>query len=168
MDPCPVRRRPRRDRHDLGHQGRPRRRDTIGDTKGDLAVATGADTAAKLAVGTNGQVLTADSTQTTGVKWAAAGGGGSTELSYCELPSNVSTPATPAGSANTIVTAAAVSMSGSQRISVEFYAAQVNFGTGDVYIALFDGSTMLGIMAFLTSSDAMGIAVRGMRYLTPS
>jgi hypothetical protein len=54
--------------------------DTIWDTKGDLAVATGADTAAKLAVGSNAQVLTADSTQTTGLKWAAAGGGGAWTL----------------------------------------------------------------------------------------
>ncbi len=44
--------------------------DTLWDTKGDLAAATGADAAAKVAVGTNGQVLTADSTASTGVKWA--------------------------------------------------------------------------------------------------
>ena len=49
--------------------------DAIWDTKGDLAIATGADAAAKLAVGTNGYVLTADSAETTGVKWAAASSG---------------------------------------------------------------------------------------------
>lgn len=43
-------------------------------TKGDVYVYGSAD--ARLPVGTNGQVLTADSTQTLGVKWATASGGG--------------------------------------------------------------------------------------------
>jgi hypothetical protein len=48
------------------------------DAKGDLVVGTGADAFSRLAVGTNNQVLTADSTTATGMKWAtpAAGGGG--------------------------------------------------------------------------------------------
>lgn len=45
---------------------------TIVDAKGDLVGATAADTPARLAVGTNGQVLTADSTTATGLKWASA------------------------------------------------------------------------------------------------
>lgn len=49
--------------------------DVIWDAKGDVAVASGADAASRLAVGSNGQVLTADSAQTLGVKWAAASGG---------------------------------------------------------------------------------------------
>jgi len=42
------------------------------DAKGDLIAGTGADTFDRLAIGTNGQVLTADSTASTGMKWAAA------------------------------------------------------------------------------------------------
>jgi hypothetical protein len=45
-------------------------------TKGDLIVSNGTDNV-RIAVGTDTHVLTADSTQASGVKWAAASGGGS-------------------------------------------------------------------------------------------
>jgi hypothetical protein len=48
----------------------------IVDAKGDLIAATAADTPARLAVGTNGQVLTADSTASTGLAWATPSAGG--------------------------------------------------------------------------------------------
>jgi hypothetical protein len=48
-------------------------------TKGDIVAATAASTISRLGVGTNGQVLTADSTAATGLKWGAAS-------SYTALP----------------------------------------------------------------------------------
>ena len=50
------------------------------DAKGDLVPGTGADTFARLAVGANGTVLTADSAEATGIKWATVAGGSMTLL----------------------------------------------------------------------------------------
>jgi len=57
----------------------------IVDAKGDLIGATAADTPARLAVGTNGQVLTADSTAATGLAWATPSSGSLTLLSTTAL-----------------------------------------------------------------------------------
>jgi hypothetical protein len=48
---------------------------TLLTTKGDIIVATGNATLVRQGVGTNGQVLTADSTQADGVIWATPAGG---------------------------------------------------------------------------------------------
>jgi hypothetical protein len=48
---------------------------SIVDAKGDLISATANDTPARLGVGTNGQVLTADSSAATGLAWATPSGG---------------------------------------------------------------------------------------------
>ena len=58
---------------------------TIVDAKGDLIAATAADTVSRLAVGTNGQVLTADSTAATGLKWGTPTSGGMTLISTTSL-----------------------------------------------------------------------------------
>ena len=50
------------------------------DAKGDLVPGTGADTFARLAVGANGTVLTADSAEATGLKWAAGATSGLTKI----------------------------------------------------------------------------------------
>jgi hypothetical protein len=50
--------------------------DGVLTTKGDIYAATAAATPDRLGVGANNTVLTADSTTATGLKWAAAAGGG--------------------------------------------------------------------------------------------
>lgn len=44
--------------------------DAVWNAKGDLVVGSGSDAASRLGVGSNAQVLTADSAQSLGVKWA--------------------------------------------------------------------------------------------------
>ena len=88
------------------------------DAKGDLIGGTGADTFARLAVGTNGQVLTADSAESTGLKWAApASSGGMTLLSTTTL----------SGSSTTIS-----SISGAYT-DLKVYLYDVNPSNGGVY-----------------------------------
>jgi hypothetical protein len=93
------------------------------DAKGDLIVGTGADTFSRLAVGgTNGHILTVDSGEATGLKWAAAAGGGgkvlqvvegtltgsvtSSSSSYADIGLSVSI--TPASSSNKVLIFAAI------------------------------------------------------------
>jgi hypothetical protein len=59
---------------------------TIFDAKGDLIAASAADTAARLASsGVNGDVLTVDTSTSTGLKWAAPAAGGMTVISTTTL-----------------------------------------------------------------------------------
>jgi len=52
------------------------------DAKGDLVAGTGADAFARIAIGANATVLTADSAEITGMKWAAAAAPSYTWTSY--------------------------------------------------------------------------------------
>jgi hypothetical protein len=70
-------------------------------TKGDLYGFSTVN--ARVPVGTNGQVLTADSTAATGVAWAAATGGGMTLLSTTTLSGASTTISSISGSYNRLV-----------------------------------------------------------------
>jgi hypothetical protein len=67
---------------------------TIVDAKGDIIAATAADTVARLAVGANDTVLTADSSTATGLKWATPASGGSMTLISTTTLSNRQTDLT--------------------------------------------------------------------------
>jgi len=80
--------------------------DSLLTTKGDLIAATGASTPARLGVGTNDQVLIADSTTATGLKWGTPASGGMTLLSTTSL------------SGSSLVTVSSISQSYSELLIV--------------------------------------------------
>jgi hypothetical protein len=83
-------------------------------TKGDVYAATAASTVARLAVGANNTVLTADSNYSTGLKWATPAAGGMTLLSTTTLAGATTTITVSAtGYVNLFVQATGVSQSAS-------------------------------------------------------
>lgn len=98
----------------------------IVDAKGDIIAATAADTPARLAVGANDTVLTADSSTATGLKWAAVSGGGMTVLASGTL-SGTALDLTSISSAYT---------------DLVLEITNANWGTADDYLILrFNGLT---------------------------
>lgn len=78
---------------------------TIFDAKGDLIVATAADTPARLAVGSANQTLLADSAQSTGIKWGSSPQSLMTTTGDLLYASSANTPARLGiGSTNQVLT----------------------------------------------------------------
>jgi hypothetical protein len=118
---------------------------SIVDAKGDLIAATAADTVSRLAVGTNGQVLTADSTAATGIKWAAPAGGGKV-LQVVNATYSTQTTTTSTSFADTGLTATITPTSATSQILV--FVNQVgchrNSGTnGALQLRLLRGATSI-------------------------
>ena len=95
------------------------------------------------------------------------------ELAYAQATADQSFTATTAPTANTVVTAPAVSLNGSTPVLVEFFAASVNppsTSGGQLYFQLWDGSTDIQRLALIQNVAALVlrlplyVAVR----LTPS
>jgi hypothetical protein len=98
------------------------------DAKGDLVAGTGADAFARLAVGSNGTVLTADSAEATGLKWAAAAGGMSWVSVLARTSMGTGTSYTASG------------LSGYNQLMI-FIAPLSNNGTTGKYTITFNSDT---------------------------
>ena len=108
---------------------------SIVDAKGDLIVATAADTVSRLAVGaTAGHVLTVDSAEATGMKWAAAAAGGMTLIATAtpSAATSVSFSSIPTTYKNLVVRWFGVYMS----TNAGFFAVRVNSNSGSNYSSL--------------------------------
>jgi hypothetical protein len=103
---------------------------TAFDAKGDLIGGTGADTFARLAVGTNGHVLTADSTTATGLKWAAAAAGKNIAYNFNTSTTNYNTTSTTFTAVDTTNYRVTATTTGTFAIGI-LTAYQLTSGTGD-------------------------------------
>ena len=126
----------------------------IVDAKGDLIAATAADTVSRLAVGTNDQVLTADSTAATGMAWKTSASGGMTLLSTTTLSGTSTTISGISGSyTNLQVVIYGVNMSAESQLRIT-----PSQGTNIMYYSRFTTSdsvtAIVGNYLFLNAVGA--------------
>ena len=142
--------------------------DPLWDAAGDLAVGSGANTAARLAIGaTNGMALQRVSGA---VAWALPSGH---EMDYVQITSAVAITATTEAGANTVVTGSAVTYDGSTTVMIDFfsYASYTdNVANGELYLYLYDGATSLGFIGVMRAetTNRANQAICAHRRLTPS
>lgn len=119
--------------------------------KGDLIVGTGDDTVAALSVGTNGHVLTADSSTATGLKWASAGG---KVLQVVQASSTTSTTVSTGTFTDTSLTASITPSAATSKILV--LVAQLFYRETTDSQAGHGMRLLRGATAIHTISDANG------------
>jgi hypothetical protein len=127
------------------------------DAKGDLVPGTGADTFSRLAVGANDTVLTADSAQATGLKWATPNAGFPAWTSY------VATVTPQSGSLTSYTAESYYSVSGKTCLVSSFIVITTN-GTaaGTLYLsAPFTSKTHAGFQWGGTSHEGQNTGYSG-------
>jgi hypothetical protein len=117
------------------------------DAKGDLIAGTADNTIARLGVGANDTVLTADSSTATGLKWAAPAAGGMTLLSTTTLSGATTTISSISGSYLNLVLVIRNYLPSTQRdLTMQF-----NSDTGTNY--LYVDSTATGATLTFNASN---------------
>ena len=126
---------------------------TTFDAKGDLVAGTGADTFAKLTVGANDTVLTADSTTATGLKWATPASGGMTLLASGSFSGSSVTVSSISGAYNNLY----VVVRNYKPATNDIYARiRLNGDTGTNYFLAADHGTYRNSQAFDATFLYMG------------
>lgn len=136
----------------------------IVDAKGDIITATAADTPARLAVGTNGQTLVADSSTSTGLKWATPAGGGKV---LQVVSANITTDTTIASTTYTDTNlAATITPTLSTSKILVIFSSQVRLSSSSTSICelglkLLRGATTVADLSLGTSSRALAVESGG-------
>jgi hypothetical protein len=124
----------------------------IVDAKGDLIAATAADTPARLAVGTNGQVLTADSTASTGLAWSTVSGGGTTLINETVASGNtaINIGSIPSTYKHLVITWDGLYMS----TTGSYYGIRVNADSGSNYAYYYVAAESTSPIGFSLGNEA--------------
>ncbi len=115
----------------------------LGTTKGDLIAFSASATPARVAVGSDGQLLKSDSGATPGVSWVAAPVSASTlgTLGYAQVTSNQTGISTQVDITNL---SAAVTVGAGRRVRITGYVVfQQRTGNGNVQLFIMEGATQL-------------------------
>jgi len=135
----------------------------IVDAKGDLIAATAADTVARLPVGSNGQVLTADSTTATGMKWATAAAGGGKVLQVVGATYATSTSNSTTTEADTGLTVSITPTANTSKILVLVNQSSIYKTAGNVNneieLKLYRGATSLALSRGLFTGTLLDLNI---------
>ena len=96
---------------------------------------------------------------------ASSRGSSSQELAYNQVTANTTISAVTEATANTIVTASALTFDGATIVVIEFYCPATT-GAGDCVIELYDGASPIGLMAERGSNVVM--PVHAAQRITPA
>lgn len=133
---------------------------------GDLIYASGASTAARLGIGSAGQILEVVG----GIpSWVTPPG---TELNYSQIVSTVNVASTTEATGTTIISPGAITFDGAP-VLVEFFSPIVKLpavAASFVVVSLFEGATQIGELADMENAAAAvaGYSMTGRLRFTPT
>jgi len=127
---------------------------TVIDAEGDLLVGDAADALQRLAIGSNAQVLTVDTTVDGKIKWATPAAGGGKVLQVVSATTSTSANITSASFTDTNITATITPTLNTSKILVIISASVHTYGNTTTTYVNSSAKLLRGATALFTNTDA--------------